>query len=93
MALHADDSSSWNILAIGALVASIVVPPLGLALGIVALANARRRHLEGGRLAVAAIVVAGVMCVATVLSVLVWVSFDVEYTATTQTVDMLYPFG
>lgn len=80
--------SGWSVTAIVALVAAVLAPPLGLALGIVALVKVRRSHHRGRGLAIAAIVLAAVLCVITALSVLAWASFTVEYTATTQTVGM-----
>jgi len=83
----------WSIMAIVALVAAVLAPPLGVVLGIVALVKVRRTRLQGGGLAIAAIVVGAILFALTVLVVLARMSFTVEYTATTQTVDLWRPHG
>ncbi|TXK17084.1 DUF4190 domain-containing protein [Homoserinibacter sp. GY 40078] len=86
LAEAADRPRTWSALAIIAVVAAVVAPPLGLVLGIVALVRVRRRRFRGRGLAIAAIVVAGVLCVAIALSAWAWASFTVEYSATSETV-------
>lgn len=77
--------NGWSALAIVALVAAVLAPPLGIVLGVLALLRVRRTHLRGGGLAIAAIVVAAVLCVLTMVSVCAWMSFTVDYTTTIET--------
>ena len=69
-----------SALPIVAVIAAVVVPPLGIALGIAALVRVRGAGGSGRAIAIAAIAFGAVLCLLTVVSILIWTSLTISYT-------------
>lgn len=68
-------------LAIVALVAAVLAPPLGVVLGVASLAGSRARPSRGRGVDVVAVIVGSVLTVLLALSVTMWLGLTVSYSS------------
>lgn len=68
--------------AVLAVVAAVLAPPLGIVLGIVALLRSRLESGAGRGLAIAALVIGGLFTMLVAVAITLWLGLTIEYTTT-----------